>query len=362
MQRNAVKMGALFALIHFLVEVTSFYIIAQYTDSPYVWALALIYDFFAFMPQGIFGFLRDRFRLKVDFAILGTAVTSAALLLLLLPCSPYLTVLVVSLGNGLVHVQGAEETLRAAPGKMTPSALFVSGGSFGLITGRLLANAGCPMPVIFAANLLIVALTLWAKRSRVPAETEAENLSLYRFQNEALDPKLIVALSVAVVTVRSYMCYFFPSTLNKSVLQSVLLFCFMGTGKALGGVFIDRLGIRKTALISTLCALPFLLFGDRIMLVSLIGILFFSMTMAITLGLIVSVLPQYPGFAFGFTTVGLALGTFPVFFWRTDSLLINCIVVTALTLLSFWLLTLICKPDNKKIRRSLYENTEADEL
>ena len=348
MKKNGTGMGLCFALIHFLVEVTSFYVIAQYTDDPLVWALALIYDFFAFMPQGIFGYLRDTLLPKTDLAIIGTLITSVSLLMLPFGLSPYLTVTVVSIGNALVHVQGAEETLRAAPGKMTPAAAFVSGGSFGLITGRLLAKAGCPMPVILAANLLIIAVSLLSKKLRVPAETEAENLALYRFGNQKLNPKLIVALAVVVVTVRSYMGYGIPTTWNQTVIQSVLLYCFMGTGKALGGVFIDRFGIRKTAAVSTLGALPFLLFGDRVMIVSLIGILFFSMTMAITLALIVSVLPEYPGFAFGFTTVGLAVGTFPVFFWKTDSLLVNCVIVTTLTLLSFALLQVICEKKEKK--------------
>lgn len=348
MKKNGTGMGLSFALIHFLVEVTSFYVIAQYTDDPLVWTLALIYDFFAFMPQGIFGYLRDTLLPKTDLAIIGTLITSVSLLMLPFGLSPYLTVTVVSIGNALVHVQGAEETLRAAPGKMTPAAAFVSGGSFGLITGRLLAKAGCPMPVILAANLLIIAVSLLSKKLRVPAETEAENLALYRFGNQKLNPKLIVALAVVVVTVRSYMGYGIPTTWNQTVIQSVLLYCFMGTGKALGGVFIDRFGIRKTAAVSTLGALPFLLFGDRVMIVSLIGILFFSMTMAITLALIVSVLPEYPGFAFGFTTVGLAVGTFPVFFWKTDSLLVNCVIVTTLTLLSFALLQVICEKKEKK--------------
>ena len=61
------------------------------------------------------------------------------------------------------------------------------------------------------------------------------------------------------------------------------------------------------AIISTLCALPFLIIGDNLMLVSIIGVMFFSMTMAITLGLLVSALKKAPGLAFGLTTIGLFL-------------------------------------------------------
>ena len=73
--------------------------------------------------------------------------------------------------------------------------------------------------------------------------------------------------------------------------------------------------MRKTAIISTLCALPFLIIGDNLMLVSIIGVMFFSMTMSITLGLLASVLKQTPGLAFGLTTIGLFLrnGTYICF-------------------------------------------------
>ena len=60
--------GGLYFLVHFLVEVTSFYVLTCYTQSPYIWVLALIYDFAAFVPQGLFGWLRDR-GLYVNFAL-----------------------------------------------------------------------------------------------------------------------------------------------------------------------------------------------------------------------------------------------------------------------------------------------------
>ncbi len=97
----------------------------------------------------------------------------------------------------------------------------------------------------------------------------------------------------------------------------------MGIGKALGGILSDIFGVRKISLISTLLAIPFLCFGDELMMVSLIGVMFFSMTMAITLGILVSVLKKSPGVAFGFTTIGLFLGTAPIFFVKIKEPIIN---------------------------------------
>ena len=92
--------------------------------------------------------------------------------------------------------------------------------------------------------------------------------------------------------------------------------------------------------------LPFLLFGDNIMFISLFGILLFSMTMSITLGLLVSVLKQTPGLAFGLTTIGLFLGTLPIFFFRINSIFLNSIIITLLTIVCAVILLKILRKEN----------------
>ena len=79
-----------------------------------------------------------------------------ALILLYLKINPIIVILVISIGNCLIHIEGAEETLRSSKGKMTPSALFVSGGSFGLITGKLLSKYNINIIYIILINLLMI--------------------------------------------------------------------------------------------------------------------------------------------------------------------------------------------------------------
>ena len=193
---------------------------------------------------------------------------------------------------------------------------------------------------ILALNLLAVVPVLIAERIKAPDGTE--NLRQYNFSNQKLGTGMVIALATFVVVVRAYMGYGIPTSWNKTVVQSVMLFCFMGLGKALGGVLVDLIGIRATSLISTLGALPLLLFGAENMTVSLIGVAFFSMTMAVTLALIVSCLPSKPGVALGFTTLGLFLGTAPVFFFRVHSFVINCIIIATLSVLCTVILCMIC--------------------
>ncbi|MDY4619307.1 MAG: hypothetical protein SO484_04840, partial [Bacilli bacterium] len=301
-----------------------------------------MYDFFAFVPQGIFGYLKDK-GIKTNFTIIGMILSTLSLILLYFNLNAIVVILVLSIGNCMIHIQGAETTLRTSNGQMAPSAIFVSGGSFGVITGKILAMYNVPIPFVIIINLLM--LIPIAICNKYVYLIDDKNLEKYNFSNKNINSKVIITLAVFVVIVRAYMGYGIPTTWNKTLIQTILLYCSMGIGKAMGGILIDSIGIKKTALLSTIGSLPFLLFGNNVMAISLIGIMMFSMTMAVTLGLIVSEIKKYPGVAFGFTTVGLFLGSLPVFVFRINSILINCLMVTILTVASVIVLSIICRKE-----------------
>lgn len=346
--KRAGTVGILYFMVHFLLEVVSFYVLTSYIQSPFVWVLFLAYDFAAFVPQGFFGWLRD-IGVSINFALAGTALTASALTLMLFDHNPFLIIAVLSLGNCMVHIHGAEITLRSSPGKITPSAVFVSGGSFGVIIGRLLSTFGVTVPWILAVNVIMVVPVIIAEQLGDPHG--GNNLKKFNFSNPKLSAASVIVLASAVVAVRAYMGYGIPTIWNKTVLQNVALYFSMGLGKALGGVLTDTIGIRKTALISTLGSLPFLILGADTMWVSLIGIAVFSMTMAVSLALIVSRLQTLPGVAFGFTTLGLFMGTVPIFFVRIESVWLNCVIISALTVLCAVVLTVICGKRQAKTKK-----------
>ena len=342
MNHNKNILGYLYFIIHFIAEITSFYILTLYTNNDLIWILALLYDFIAFVPQGLLGYLRDK-GLKINFATIGLLLTTLSLLLFNFNINEILVILILSIGNCMIHIQGAETTLRSSKGKISPSAIFVSGGSFGVITGKVLATYNIPIYLIIIINLLmIIPIIICNKYSHL---INYKNLDKYNFSNKKINSKTIIALAVFVVIVRSFMGYGIPTTWNKTLIQAVYLYCAMGLGKAIGGLLIDSIGIKKTALISTIGALPFLLLGNNIMTISLIGIMMFSMTMAITLGIIVSELKKYPGVAFGLTTLGLFLGALPIFFFRINTVLTSYIIITSLTIISTIILIKICRKE-----------------
>ena len=342
--------GWLYFYVHFVTEVVCFFALGRLAgDSAWLWIMPLIYDALAFVPQSLIGAWSDRHP-RCNFGVIGLVLLSAASLLFLLSGKPaaLIALIVLCIGNACTHVSGAEVTLRSAAGRLSPSAIFVSGGSFGVITGRLLAKTGLPIWVMAIFALTAIPFVLLAEYDRRAADKTARPCAAFHYASEKVPAVVVILAAVLIVIVRGYMGYGIPTSWKKTVLQTVLLYVAMGVGKAAGGVLADRFGVKRIALFSAAAALPFLLLGDERMLISLIGVMFFSMTMSITLALLVSVLPETPGLAFGLTTIGLFLGTAPIFFFKFTTVRSNGIIIAALTLLCLIGMAIIIRKDEKR--------------
>ena len=326
--------GFLYFYIHFVTEVACFFALVRYTENaPVAWMLSFAYDMLAFVPQGIFGYISDKCR-KVSFGVAGLILLGLALVLQQYTPWTFVSLVILCIGNAFTHVNGAEVTLRTANGSLSHSAIFVSGGSFGVVSGKLLGAAAAPYWLILILIVTAIPFAILAQMYlKDGAVYDDVPCRAFRYHNLKISKYLVILLAVIVVIVRGYMAYGIPISWKKTTLQTVILFTSMGIGKALGGVLADLFGVKKVALGSIAVALPFLLCGDNHMLISLIGVMFFSMTMSVTLAVLVSVLPNAPGLAFGFTTIGLFLGTVPVFFFKIRSVTANCIMLSVLTVI-----------------------------
>jgi len=328
-----IEAGYLYFYIHFITEVVCFFLLNRiYGDLYLLWIIPFVYDAFAFVPQSIFGYFSDKYP-KVNLSILGMILLTISLPIYFILNTPYLGIIILCIGNALLHVNGAETTLRSSNGKLASPAIFVGGGSFGVVTGKLLASTKVSYLLIVFFSLTMIPFILLAEYYKKDTLKDKNPCKDFNYHNKKMNTKLVILFAVLIVIVRAYMGYGIPTSWNKTTLETILLFSFMGIGKCLGGIMCDAIGMRKTAILSIVFALPFLLFGDKIMFISLFGIMLFSMTMAITLGLLVSTLKKTPGLAFGLTTIGLFLGTIPIFFIRFKTLLSNCVLISVLTVI-----------------------------
>lgn len=343
LKSKELKTGYLYFYVHFIVEVVCFFYLSRIMkDSITVWLIPFIYDGVAFVPQSIIGYISDKYP-KINMGLIGVLLLLISYLFYGLTNLPILlSLIILCLGNACLHISGAEDTLKTANGKLSPSAIFVSGGSFGVITGKLLAKTSLNPLFLLIAILTIIPFVLLAKTYI----NNDSNTNKFNYVKDDLKPSLVILVAVLVVIIRGYMGYGIPTSWNKTVTQLVIFFCTMGIGKALGGILSDLFGIRKIAIFSTLIAIPFLCFGDNIMIISLIGVMFFSMTMAITLGILVSNLKNTPGLAFGLTTIGLFLGTVPIFFIKVN-MISNIIIIIVASILCAIALGYVLKGDKK---------------
>lgn len=328
----AKRSGWVYAFAHFATEVTCFFWMYRYVTADALWALA--YDVLAFVPQLFLGMAFDRRPERnpapTGMVLMGAALAGAPVLFRAFGAGLWRIplFLCLTLGNCLVHVAGAEATARGAEGKMGPAGIFVGGGSFGLIVGRLLGAADrevlLAVPALLLAAAFALTLRSWEPRRMRQAASG--------FRAAADRPLwLVTVLVFLTVAVRAYIGYAIPTGWVRTTGQLVTLYVFMGVGKMLGGVLADRFGARRTAVISLVLALPLLIAGSSHMAVSLLGVLLFSMTMAISFGILLSEYPDLPGFAFGITTLALCMGTVPAFFVPPGDGIRNTIVICVLS-------------------------------
>ena len=343
------KISILWFFIHFALEVICFQFYVLYFGKAEIAALlAIIYDTFAFFPQFYIGAAAEKYP---DFPV-GMA---GAVMVLAGGLGAFVNVwvirtagfLLLSLGNAFVHVGGAKATLFTCKDKISPASVFVSGGAFGVITGKLLGAAGKPFLIGFLIMAAAGVLVYFADKEFNAAEISLPRLDM---ADTRRDSTVVILFAFFVVSVRGLLGYGLPTAWNITPVRNFCLFCMMGVGKALGGILSDSLGAKKTALVSTGLSLPLLLLGDNIMWVSLAGIAMFSMTMAATLGILVSAVPKHPLMAYGLTTTGLLAGTLPVFFPSVRSFISHGSFLTVLTAVCFAALCYIMAPDKKKGR------------
>ena len=335
--------GFQYFMVHACVETTCFTLLRYYYPLGIAAAIAFVYDFFAFLPQGMLGQWIQRHS-KLPFETIGNALMLISIFPIASSNAPihFFGYAILAIGNAILHECGAIATVAESEGKIFPSALFVSGGSVGIVIGQAMGVAHVSLYWLILPILLSEAFALMAKTSLRKGEYPR-----FACVNVKFSPAVILLVAFLVTTVRSYLGYAIPISWNKEWWQTFFLFFTMGFGKAIGGYLADRFGARSVALIGTIVAIPFLIFGENLMTLSIIGVCFFSMTMSISFAMCLSVMPKNPGMAFGVTTAALFLGLVPVFFVKLGSM-VNAILIVTCSILCCVLLLMTLKKQGKE--------------
>ena len=326
--------GIEYFIVHACVETICFYLLRLRYPVLLAGTIAFTFDFFAFLPQGLIGKFIETHK-KLPYETIGNLLMFASIFMVASPLQALHVAgyVVLGIGNAIMHECGAIATVTESKGKIFPSALFVSGGGVGIVIGQTMGINQAPWQWLIIPLVLSEVCALAARKS-----VRTGIYPKFDIVERKFSPWTIIIVAFLVTAVRSYLGYAIPISWNKELWQTVLLFGIMGLGKALGGYFTDRIGARKTAVFSTLAAIPFLIFGDKLMVVSVIGVFFFSMTMSITFAMCLSVIKFSPGLAFGVTTAALFIGLVPAFFVRFN-IYVNAVMIVAFSIVCCVLLS-----------------------
>lgn len=266
----------------------------------------LIYNFCAFALQMPLGVLLDRITFKkingsLLCSFIGACLTMAGALL-----SPA----ILGLGNALYHIGAGTDVIREdrLTGKHGSNlGIFVAPGAIGLFIGRLLAGAAGPYAVLPVAGILLVfpGAVMIIKYGRI----DPENNAAFSFKRGDVP---VFVLCFLVVVLRSFTGLSVHFTVASGMLFNAFQVAAVAAGKWTGGILAARIGRRLTAALSLLCAGVCYSFAGISAAAAVAALLFFNMTMPMTLYEPIRRCPEASGFFFGLLTFGLFLGFIPV--------------------------------------------------
>jgi len=339
----------LYSLLHFLVDgLCALSIFARHLEGGRTVSVLLFYNFCAFalqLPLGtLLDFLisgREEAKPAGDgrsgdstariFAGAGCGLTLiGALLSGDIPAS-----VLLGLGNALFHVGGGVATIRSDRRRKHRGrelGIFVAPGALGLFLGSALGKSGLqgiywPVLLGIAALYLFLFVCIGSGAGRksdgpVTARRLGEALAGGRSRSvsssagtgDAEGSRGALFLSLffcfSVVILRSFLGFSVSFSWKTGFHMGLLCTLAVVLGKMLGGLLAAKLTPVPVMIGSLLLSVIFYLTGDFAVF-GLLALLFFNMTMPVTLQFAVDRLPGLPGFAFGLLTLALFLGFVP---------------------------------------------------
>ena len=266
------------------------------------WLYMVLYNGCAFALQLPLGLLADRLHRDLPFATAGCALVAGSFFL---TSVPLLCALLCGIGNGMFHVGGGREVLGSSD-KAAPLGVFVSPGAIGLYLGTVWAS-------FFLRRIWMLPVLMVLMGLLILLAGRHEGSWFSRCASLSLTPKggcLALFCLFLVVVLRSWLSGgSFSAGLDG--VPGVLPVLCLALGKAAGGFLGDRLGLRRTAVLSLGATALLLLFPAGC--TSLLRLFLFNMTMPLTLLGAARLMPEAKGASFGLLTSALFVGMIPRF-------------------------------------------------
>lgn len=310
----SIRSLAAYSFSHFCVDFACFVMLFHgvqggISDTQTMGMAFALYNVVAFGLQPLIGFWSDNHP-RFPAGIIGCAAVAVGLLLM-----PFvwISLAVCAFGNALFHVGGGIDSLTAGRGRISRSGVFVSTGALGVAFGTLYgknAFASALLPLILLCVSAVLIALLAHRPKQMPSRTVFRIASGRPFA-------AVLLLALCSVAIRAYVGSSLPLAWRTGSMFLMLLPALAAfTGKAAGGFLADALGARRVGVTALVLSVPLLVLGQQSPVIAAAGIILFNCTMAVTLCVLASALPQNPGLAFGLSTLALLCGSLPTFFFR----------------------------------------------
>ena len=297
----AIRITGLLSAMHFMTDlICAFAVYSMIAEGKAV--RVVLYNFCAFVLQMPLGLLADamKSRRQEDNAILFIRLSIPLTLSGLLD----FPVWVFGLGNALFHVGGGIITIhldRQNSYEGRGLGTFVTPGAIGLFIGQITAGNSLALRIAITVVMTVLFILFYKEITKNNPERKPAVLEI---DEEAL--KAII-LTLMVVILRSYVGFAVSFEWKHGVLLGFMAVLCVAGGKTLGGFIKPVLGYRKTVVATLLSAALCYLLG-KMTPFGLLALLFFNMTMPITLCMLAERMKHLEGFAFGILTFGLFIG------------------------------------------------------
>lgn len=301
----------LYTIMHFIVDLSCiFYIVGmvfvRLPDQQQWVEAAVLYNMLAFALPMLLGLAADVIGKNAAVSGIGCFIILVNYLIIQ---SPWTSVVLAGIGNGLFHIGGGRQVIQDAQKKYAPSGIFICSGALGVFLGKKMA--GDFRQIFMVLMLIALALCVLVLAFLTVKQWRNSIRSHLKLQKLGTKMMLLSLLIFVVVIIRSYYgCISGYSWNNSFDIGLIFTLCIVA-GKFLGGIAADKLGVMTASIISMAGAGILTLFAANSPVVGCLSILLFNMTMPITLALLADVWNELPGFAFGALMMALFLGTLP---------------------------------------------------
>lgn len=307
------KIVSIYSIIHFIVDLSCAILVSNLITQKLgaginLFVAILIYNFFAFAMQLPIGIIADKVNKNALCSAIGCLLVAIAFGV---ANTGIISCLIAGIGNAMFHVGGGIDVLNISDKKASFSGIFVSTGAMGIFLGGRSASIGFNKYYIVIGILLLSALALIWLYKQIKDKVKNEEVKIPKVNNTVI---IAIICLIFTVIVRSYVGLILSFEWKSNFILALIAIFAVVFGKMLGGIIGDKIGFMKISLISLIASAFLFIFAFDNSFMGILAILFFNMTMPITLTALSNILFYNKGMAFGLLTFALFIGAVPALF------------------------------------------------